>query len=135
MLTGTKRIIFLSLGLLTTLLGFIGIFLPLLPTTPFLLLSAYFFSKSSETLHNWLINHKIFGPIIRDWRMYGIIRKRAKIISMILIVILFGYTMIFVKVKIIIKAVVLLIGLSVSTFIVTRPSEISKKLVDEIKDQ
>lgn len=124
MLTGTKRILFLILGILTTLLAFIGIFLPLLPTTPFLLLSAYFFSHSSETLHNWLINHRLFGPIILDWRKYGIIRKKAKIISIMLIVILFGYTLIFVPVQVTIKIIVSLIGISVSTFILTRPSEV-----------
>ncbi len=123
MLKGTKRVLFLTLGIITTILALIGVFLPLLPTTPFLLLSAYFFSNSSETLHRWLLNHGIFGPIIRDWQKHKIIRTRAKIISTIMIIILFGYTLGFVNVILPIKIVVTLIGISVLTFILTRPSE------------
>ncbi len=55
-----------------------GAFLPLLPTVPFLLLSAYCFSRSSERLHVWLVNHPVFGPAIADWRERGAISLKAK---------------------------------------------------------
>ena len=68
-------------GSLALVLGVLGIFLPLLPTVPFLLLAAFCFSKSSETVHNWLINHKTLGPPIADWQEHGAIRKPAKIMA------------------------------------------------------
>lgn len=63
------------------ILGFIGIFLPLLPTTPFLLLSAILFSKGSKKLHDWLINHKLFGKYIYEFTVEKAIPLHAKIIS------------------------------------------------------
>lgn len=54
-------------GLLATGLGFIGIFLPVLPTVPFFLLALACFARSSERFYNWLINHAHFGPIIRPY--------------------------------------------------------------------
>jgi uncharacterized protein len=55
------------LGLISLGLGIVGAFLPLLPTVPFVLLSAYLFAQSSDRLHNWLMTHKIFGQLIRDY--------------------------------------------------------------------
>ncbi|ADQ78527.1 protein of unknown function DUF454 [Paludibacter propionicigenes WB4] len=55
------------LGLISLGLGIVGAFLPLLPTVPFVLLSAFLFARSSDRLHNWLMTHKIFGQLIRDY--------------------------------------------------------------------
>ena len=125
----TKKIMFLTIGWISLLLGFIGIFLPILPTTPFAILSAWCFSKSSERLHNWLLSNRTLGPLIKDWERYGVIRMKAKILSTVMIVLLFSYTLIFVKVNLIIKSIVSLIGISVLTFIWTRPSEPVENLV------
>lgn len=124
MLKGGMRILFLSLGFLSLLLGIIGIFLPLLPTTPFALLAAYFFSKSSIRLHQWLISQKTLGPLICDWEAHGVIRLRAKWLATAMIIPLFSYSLIFVPVALWIKGIVLLIGLAVLIFIWTRPHEI-----------
>jgi uncharacterized protein len=71
-----KRIAYLGLGWLSLVAGVIGIFLPLLPTTPFVLLSAWCFSRSSRRFHAWLTEHRFFGPIVRDWQSgLGIPRK------------------------------------------------------------
>ncbi|MGB9852926.1 MAG: YbaN family protein [Candidatus Kapaibacteriota bacterium] len=63
----TKRFVFIALGFFSLFLGIIGIFLPVLPTTPFLLLSASLFAKSSRKLYSWLLSTRTFGKIIRDY--------------------------------------------------------------------
>ena len=66
------------LGLFCVGLALIGVFLPLLPTVPFLLLASFFFARSSERLHSWILSHPTFGPMIDDWNSRGAIRPRAK---------------------------------------------------------
>lgn len=116
------KALWILLGVTCLILGFIGVFLPLLPTTPFALLAAFCFSKGSDDLHNWLLNTKMFGPLIRDWEEHKVIRLRTKKISTLMIGFLFGYTLIFVKVVLWIKLIVTLSGVSVLAFIWTRPS-------------
>lgn len=117
------RPLFIALGWLSLALGFIGVFLPILPTTPFVLLAAYFFSRGSERLHGWLLEHRLFGHLIRDWESHGVIRPRAKWLATAMIVPLFGYTLAFVQVAPGIKAVVAVTGLLVLVFLWTRPSQ------------
>lgn len=76
-----RRILFISLGLLATGLGILGIFLPLLPTTPFLLLAAYLFSSSSPKLHNWLLKSKYLAEYINHYRNGGGVSRSIKIRS------------------------------------------------------
>ena len=59
-------------------LGFIGIFVPGLPTVPFVLLSAFAAARGSDRLHRWLLAHRRFGPMIRDWQAHGAVSRRAK---------------------------------------------------------
>lgn len=72
------RFIYLCLGLTSVLLAGVGVVLPLLPTVPFLLLAAFFFARSSERLHDWLLSHATFGPMILDWNERGAIGPSAK---------------------------------------------------------
>ena len=72
------RWLLLALALISLLLGVIGIFVPVLPTTPFILLSAWAAARSSPRLLAWLEDHTAFGPMIRDWRRGGVVRRRAK---------------------------------------------------------
>lgn len=72
------RIIWFIIGGSSLGLGTLGIFLPLLPTVPFYLLAALAFSKSSDKIHNWLLNHRIFGADIRNWNENRVIKRRAK---------------------------------------------------------
>ncbi|MCL6283487.1 YbaN family protein [Ruegeria sp. 2012CJ41-6] len=67
-----------TLGLICVGLAVIGVVLPLLPTVPFLLLAAFFFARSSSRLHDWLLSHRLFGPMIDDWHSSGAIRPGAK---------------------------------------------------------
>jgi len=82
-----KKVLYIILGSLCLVLGSVGIFLPILPTTPFLLLSAYFYVRSSEKLYNWLINHKIFGRYIYNYVTYKAVPKKAKITAILMIII------------------------------------------------
>ncbi len=103
------------------LLGFIGLLLPIVPTTPFILVSVWFFARSSKKLENWLINHKIFGKSIRDWKEKGAISKKAKLSAIPLIIFSFLAT-IYLNEIFYLDLFLAVLGLSISTFIVTRPN-------------
>lgn len=103
------------------LLGFIGLLLPIIPTTPFILVSVWFFARSSKKLENWLINHKIFGKNIRNWNEKGAISKQAKISAIPLILFSFSAT-IYLNQLFYLDIFLALIGFSISTFIITRPN-------------
>jgi uncharacterized membrane protein YbaN (DUF454 family) len=75
------RILFIAIGLLCVFLGVLGIFLPVLPTTPFLLLSAAMFLKSSRRLYDWLVNHPVLGVYIRNYMENKVIPVRVKVVS------------------------------------------------------
>jgi uncharacterized protein len=122
----TKGYLFMALGWLMLLLGLIGIVLPVLPTTPFVLFSAYFFSNGSKKIHQWLLDNKYFGNMIKDWEKAHIIRLKAKIYASIMIVPLISYTLIIVQVNISIKAIITIIALIALTYIWTRPSKLSE---------
>ncbi len=90
-----SRIVLLALGWICVSLGFIGIFVPGLPTTIFLIIALWAFTKSSKKLRFWLLNHKRFGPILRNWQEHKVVPLRAKILMVILqilVVIMVHYT-------------------------------------------
>ncbi|MEQ8823162.1 MAG: YbaN family protein [Filomicrobium sp.] len=73
------RTVWLGIGLAATALGILGVLLPLLPTTPFMLVAAYAFARSSPALHQWLTTHPRFGPAIHAWQAQGAISRKTKI--------------------------------------------------------
>ncbi len=77
------NIIWVIAGTISLAFGIIGIVLPLLPTTPFLLLSAACYCRGSEKMHTWLLEHKLFGRYIRDYQEKRGIRKKAKITAIV----------------------------------------------------
>ena len=89
--SGPARIVYLALGWLFFGLGVLGAFLPVLPTTPFMILALWAFSNSSERLRTWLYNHRIFGPSLQRWQEHGVIPARAKMASIGAMSISLGY--------------------------------------------
>jgi uncharacterized membrane protein YbaN (DUF454 family) len=78
------RVFYLILGILCVLLAGLGVLLPGLPATPFLLLASFSFARSSKRMHDWLINNSIFGPILQDFLDRKGIRLHIKVISIAL---------------------------------------------------
>jgi uncharacterized membrane protein YbaN (DUF454 family) len=94
--------------------------LPLVPATPFLLLAAYGFARSSPRLHGWLLGHPRFGPVITDWQAHGAIAGRVKVTAVAVILATFGGSILF-GVPGWILAVQGVALTAVSIFILTRP--------------
>jgi len=117
-----KRTILISLGWLCVGLGFVGVFVPGIPTTIFLIIALWAFTKSSKKLRHWLLNHKRFGPILSNWQKHQVVPRRAKILMVVLMsvaVILFYYSL---------QSLILTIGLiiilvSVAIYVISLPSK------------
>ncbi len=76
--TAPVRWLLISLAVISLFLGVVGLFLPVLPTVPFILLSAWAAARSSPRLLAWLEGHRAFGPMLTEWRRGGVVRRRAK---------------------------------------------------------
>jgi uncharacterized membrane protein YbaN (DUF454 family) len=77
-LTGPARWLLQALAAVCLLLGLVGVFVPVMPTVPFLIVAAWAASRSSPRLHHWLMTHPRFGRQLRDWNEYGVVPRRAK---------------------------------------------------------
>ena len=117
------RFIYLLSGVICLLVGLIGIIVPLLPTTPFILLAAFCFSRSSRWLHQKLIQHKIFGPIIDDWQRYGVIPRKVKWLATVMVLVMISYPLVTKPFALWIKLTIVLCMAGVLTFIWRRPSD------------
>lgn len=115
------RFLWAGLGLLCVALGLIGVVLPLLPTVPFMLLAAFFFARSSERLHHWLISHPTFGPPIVDWQSSGAIRPRVKRLATVSIAVVFAISLLL-QLRLTILAIQAAVLGCVLFFIWTRPN-------------
>ncbi|MCO5252362.1 MAG: YbaN family protein [Candidatus Kapabacteria bacterium] len=80
-----KRYLYLVLGIINVVMGFIGIFVPVWPTTIFLILAAWFFVRSSEKHYQWLIKNKLFGKMIRNYREFKGITRESRRNSIIIL--------------------------------------------------
>lgn len=103
-------------------LGIAGIFLPVLPTVPFLLLAAFCYSRGSERCHQWLLNHNRFGSVIREWHEGQVIRPRTKVIAISMLWICISYPLFFLGLALYLQLLLGVIALGVSWFIFSRPS-------------
>ncbi len=114
------RAIWFTIGTVALLLGALGIVLPLLPTTPFLLVAAFSFARSSDRCHQWLLDHKIFGRIIKNWNAHGAIDKRTKIIGTSSMAGIFALSLAMGISPFVLGIQALALGAS-ATFVLTRP--------------
>ena len=118
-----KRIILISLGWLCVSLGFIGIFIPGIPTTIFLIIALWAFTKNSKKLRDWLLHHKKFGPILKNWQEHKVVPRRAKILMVVLMslaVVLFYYSL--QNLYLTIGLIIILV--SVAIYVISLPSKI-----------
>jgi uncharacterized membrane protein YbaN (DUF454 family) len=111
----------LALALICVGLGSLGAFLPLLPTTPFLLVAVFAAARSSPRLHDWLYQHPRFGPLLRNWRDHRAISRRAKRNAVLLIVLSWAVTLATLS-SVAVRLVVTLVLAAVIAFLLTRPT-------------
>jgi uncharacterized membrane protein YbaN (DUF454 family) len=121
MLARLRRGLWASGGFVALGLGVAGVVLPLLPTTPFLLLAAFCFARSSQRLHGWLLGHRLLGPLIAAWQRERAIPRRAKIAACVTMAAVLGLSLVLALPihVLLIQAVVL--GAS-AIFVASRPS-------------
>jgi hypothetical protein len=121
MLKSSLKYLWIIGGTTSLALGFLGIFLPLLPTTPFLLLSAFCYARGSSRLYDWLLRNRLFGCYIKNWREGRGIPLKSKIIAVILITVSIGYSVLYIIPYTIGKVLFVLLAVALSYYIITRP--------------
>jgi uncharacterized membrane protein YbaN (DUF454 family) len=118
----TVRIVFLGLGTLFVALGIVGIFLPVLPTTPFILLAAACYARASTRFYNWLLNNRILGPTILEWRRYRSIPYRVKWTAIILMVVTLSISIVFFVPWMELRIGLAILGVALGVYLYTIPS-------------
>jgi len=116
-----RRHLLLALGWTCVLLGALGAFLPLLPTTPFLLVALWAFSQSSQKFHDWLYGHKLFGPPLQRWNQYGVIPLSAKILALATMAASLTYLTVFTDTPLYVVAIAGAVMAFGAIFILSRP--------------
>jgi uncharacterized membrane protein YbaN (DUF454 family) len=117
------RIVLMGLGWLWVGIAFLGVFIPVLPTTGPIILAAFLFSKSSERFDHWLVSNRFFGGIVRDWRSGEGFTVRAKMIAVMAIVASFGITTYFVLTGTYVRIGMWALAVAIATYVVTRPTK------------
>ncbi|HUG99897.1 MAG TPA: YbaN family protein [Gammaproteobacteria bacterium] len=112
----------ITAGMICVGLGAIGIVLPGLPTTPFLLLAAYCFARSSERFHGWLLNHRWFGSYVRNFEEGRGMTRRAKAATLLIMWLSFGITIILFVPVVWGQVGMFLLATAVSTYIARLPA-------------
>lgn len=116
------RPLYFTLGWTFFGVGFVGAFLPVLPTTPFMLISLWCFSRSSPRFHDWLYSHKFFGPPLQQWHKYRVIPLTAKIVAVFFMTTALVYIYLFSIFALWLKLVLSVIIGYGCWFILTKPS-------------
>jgi uncharacterized membrane protein YbaN (DUF454 family) len=114
--------LFFAAGTVSLMLGTIGVFLPILPTTPFLLLSVACYYKSSKRMHQWILNNRWFGEYIKNYKEGKGLSIRTKIVAITTLWIAISYSAFFVVNMWIAQLVLFAIAIAVSTHIIRLPT-------------
>ncbi len=117
------RVIYLVLGVFSLSIAFVGVFLPLIPTTGPVLLAAFFFARSYERFDHWLESNALFGGFVRDWRAGVGFSVRGKSVAVAAIATTFTISILFATDSMPLRLLLILLGLSIATFVVTRPTK------------
>lgn len=117
-----KKGIFAVAGTISLALGAAGVFLPILPTTPFLLLSATCYYKGSERMHRWLLNNKLFGSYIRNYKERKGISQTGKILTLSLLWTTICYSALFLMNNYIMQIVLFAVAVAVTVHVMTLPT-------------
>ena len=113
----------LGLGWIAVGLGLVGVVVPGLPTTPFLLVALWAFSRTSKRFHDWLYNHPRLGPPLRDWRQHGVIPLKAKILAIATMTVSLLWIIFGIAEDWVLPAIVGACLVPPAIFILTRPSQ------------
>ena len=114
--------VYFSLGWLFFLLGSLGVVLPVLPTTPFMLLSLWAFAKSSQRFHAWLYHHRFFGPPLQQWELYRVIPLPAKLVAITVMILSLGYLLVYGTLHYLVTIAITLLCIYGAFFILSKPS-------------
>ncbi|NMA02794.1 MAG: DUF454 domain-containing protein [Clostridia bacterium] len=117
-----KRILLIIIGSLSLGLGIIGIFLPVLPTTPFLLLALACYLRSNKKLYNFILTNKYMGPYVKDYVSGNGIPLRMKKRAIVILWITIGFSSVFIVKDILVRIILVAIACMVSFYIWTRKS-------------
>lgn len=112
--------VFFTIGILSLSLGYVGIVVPGLPTTVFILIAAWAFSKCSTKFTYWIENHRLFGPMVLNWQQYRGLSRRAKKVAILTIIPTFAFT-IFIAFSLIGDLIFGFFGIAMCTWLATRP--------------
>jgi len=116
------RLIYFFLGWIFFAVGVVGAFLPVLPTTPFMLLALWAFARSSDRFYIWLYNHKLFGPPLQVWKQHRVIPVSAKIMSVSFMSMSFAYMIMYSSLKLWLVIIIATLMLYGAWFILSKPS-------------
>jgi hypothetical protein len=116
------RAVLVGAGTACVALGLLGLFLPVLPTTPFLLLAAACYARASERFYNRLLNNRTFGPTIREWRRYRSIPYRTKLTAIVLMSLTLASSIVFFVRNPYLQAALTLLGVGLAVWLYRIPS-------------
>jgi uncharacterized membrane protein YbaN (DUF454 family) len=116
------RALFLMAGSICVALGVIGLFLPLLPTTPFLLLAAACYARGSRRFYDWLLANRTFGPLIHEWRTHRSIPYKTKLSAIALMSATLGISIVFFVRPLWLKLLLAAMGLALAVWMYRMPS-------------
>jgi len=116
------RAVFFVAGVAALALGVAGVFLPLLPTTPLVLLAAACFARSYRPFHEWLVAHRLFGPLLREWHEHRSIPYRTKLFAIGMMAVTLGASIVFFVEPPWLKAALAVFGVALGAWMYRLPS-------------